>query len=269
MAQNAQAFNTVTQAQGSILQNKLEILLGPQVRGGGGLVADLGLDERAFLRVGNSTHIGLNGAAGYRGLGVAGGGGHLEADLLRGVLTLRLRDRDTNLLLLLDALHLRHRLRSEVAVASHNGETILDWVICALESLPWLANIRLLRPAVLHLALKNLLVHRRDRDLQANPSILRDALELKAGFANLVLNVAALLLGHFVAHLRHNRSTYLAVHLVRSVSRFAPGETCQVIQVIQVCCRLFQGMYSPDGNPAEGLRRLAPGRCSWSGTPQW
>ena len=126
MAQNAQAFNTVTQAQGSILQNKLEILLGPQVRGGGGLVADLGLYKRAFLRVGNATHIGLNGAAGHGGVGVAGGGGHLEADLLRGVLTLRFRDWDADLLLLLSALQLRHRLRSQFAVAPHHVETILN-----------------------------------------------------------------------------------------------------------------------------------------------
>ena len=83
--------------------------------------------------------------------------------------------------------------------------------------------ITFLCAAVLHLALENLLVHRRDWDLKTNPPIFREALELEAGLANLVLDSGALLPGNLLAHLRHSRSTHLAVHLVKSVSRFAPG----------------------------------------------
>ena len=82
------------------------------------------------LPVGEEGLYGLVNNAGVSFLGGGeGGGGHLEADLLRGVLTPRLRDRDADLLLLLSALQLCHRLWSQVAVAPHHVETILNWSI--------------------------------------------------------------------------------------------------------------------------------------------
>ena len=105
--------------------------------------------------------------------------------MLQGVLALGLGDGDADLLLLLVALQLGHGLGSQLAIPPDNGEAILKRFLCALLSLLDLAHVLLLGAAVLDLVLKNLLVHRRDRDLHADPSIFRDTLELEAGFTNL------------------------------------------------------------------------------------
>ena len=107
-------------------------LLGPKVRWGDGLVAHLSLNNGAFLWVRHSTHIGLNGAAGYRGIGIAGGRRNLQANLLRDVFTLGLRDWDADLFLLLSALQLAHSLWSQAAVSPHYWEAILKRLRCAL-----------------------------------------------------------------------------------------------------------------------------------------
>ena len=105
--------------------------------------------------------------------------------MLQGVLALGLGDGDADLLLLLVALQLGHGLGSQLAIPPDNGEAILKRFLCALLPLLDLAHVHLLGAAVLDLVLKNLLVHRRDRDLHADPSIFGDTLELEAGFTNL------------------------------------------------------------------------------------
>ena len=75
----------------------------------------------------------------------------LETDLLGGVLTLGLQNRDTDPLLLRLALHLAHRLRPHLAVPPRDGKALLKRPHRALQLLLGLAGGDLLSAAVLHL----------------------------------------------------------------------------------------------------------------------
>ena len=75
----------------------------------------------------------------------------LETDLLGGVLTLGLQNRDADPLLLRLALHLAHCLRLQLAVPPREGEALLERPHRALQLLLGLAGGDLLGAAVLHL----------------------------------------------------------------------------------------------------------------------